>query len=328
VSFGQPSGEGAQEINFSALNVCNPLKTLNSDEWILVKERKSKQTKAQIQGKTLLVQGMERGFRLIVRARDGSNGQAVREGWSWAKRTRSPAGSASRSPTASPRSGSAPPPRGGFARRRSVRRRAELLRGARHGELRREGAPADLAVRTLGDANAFQQAALVWRDVPVPVIAAIHGVAFGGGFQIALGADIRYVAPEAKLSILEIKWGLVPDMGGIALMRELARGDVIRELAFTGRQFSGAEAVACGFATAVHADPLAAARDAAREIASKSPDAVRALKRLLNAAADADMAAILIAESKEQAALIGSPNQIEAIRGGIEKRAPRFADPQ
>ena len=89
-----------------------------------------------------------------------------------------------------------------------------------------------------------QQAALVWRDLPVPVIAAIHGVAFGGGFQIALGADVRYVAPEAKLSILEIKWGLVPDMGGIALMRELARGDVIRELAFTGRQFSGAEAVA------------------------------------------------------------------------------------
>ena len=193
---------------------------------------------------------------------------------------------------------------------------------------RREGAPSNLAARTHGAANAFQQAALVWRDLPVPVIAAIHGVAFGGGFQIALGADIRYVAPEAKLSILEIKWGLVPDMGGIALMRELARGDVIRELAFTGRQFSGAEAVAYGFATAVHADPLAAARAAAREIASKSPDAVRALKRLLNAATDADTAAILIAESKEQAALIGSPNQIEAIRAGIEKREPRFADPE
>ena len=154
--------------------------------------------------------------------------------------------------------------------------------------------------------------------MPVPVIAAIHGVAFGGGFQIALGADIRYVAPEAKLSILEIKWGLVPDMGGIALMRELA---------FTGRQFSGADAVAYGFATAAHADPLAAARATAREIASKSPDAVRALKRLLNAAAEADMAAILLAESKEQAALIGSPNQIEAVRAGVEKREPRFADP-
>ena len=193
---------------------------------------------------------------------------------------------------------------------------------------RREGAPSNLAARTHGAANAFQEAALVWRDLPVPVIAAVHGVAFGGGFQIALGADIRYVASDAKLSILEIKWGLVPDMGGVALMRDLARGDVIRELAFTGRQFSGDEAVAYGFATAVHADPLAAARAAAHEIASKSPDAVRALKRLLKAATDADTAAILNAEPKEQAALIGSPNQIEAVRAGIDKREPRFADPQ
>ena len=191
---------------------------------------------------------------------------------------------------------------------------------------RREGVPADLLARTHGHANRPQEAALVWRGLPVPVIAAIHGVAFGGGFQIALGADIRYVAPDARLSILEIKWGLVPDMGGMALMRELARGDVVRELAFTGRQFSGAEAVAYGFATAVHADPLAAARATAREIASKSPDAVRALKRLLNTTADADMAAILLAESKEQAALIGSPNQIEAVRAGVEKREARFAD--
>jgi enoyl-CoA hydratase/carnithine racemase len=193
---------------------------------------------------------------------------------------------------------------------------------------RREGVPADLLARTHGHANRPQEAALVWRGLPVPVIAAIHGVAFGGGFQIALGADVRYVAPDARLSILEIKWGLVPDMGGMALMRELARGDVVRELAFTGRQFSGAEAVAYGFATAVHADPLAAARATAREIATKSPDAVRALKRLLNTTADADMATILLAESKEQAALIGSPNQIEAIRAGVEKREARFADPE
>ena len=192
---------------------------------------------------------------------------------------------------------------------------------------RRDGAPNNILTRTHGLANMWQQAAVVWRGLPVPVIAAIHGVAFGGGFQIALGADVRYVAPDAKLSILEIKWGLVPDMGGIALMRELARGDVIRELAFTGRQFSGAEAVAYGFATAVHADPLAAARATAGEIAARSPDAVRALKRLLNGAADADAAAILLAESKEQAALIGSPNQIEAIRAGIENRPGRFADP-
>jgi enoyl-CoA hydratase/carnithine racemase len=159
------------------------------------------------------------------------------------------------------------------------------------------------------------------------VIAAIHGVALGGGFQIALGADIRYVAPDARLSILEVKWGLVPDMGGIALMRELARGDVIRELTFTGRVFSGVEAAAYGFATAVHADPLAAARATAREIAARSPDAVRAAKRLLNRAADEDTATLLLAESKEQAALIGSPNQREAVMAGMANRAGAFVDP-
>lgn len=187
---------------------------------------------------------------------------------------------------------------------------------------------ADLVQRTHGIANAPQRAVLVWRDLPVPVIAAVHGVAFGGGLQIALGADVRYVAPDARLSILEIKWGLVPDMGGIALMRELARADVVRELSLTGREFSGAEAAAFGFATAVHADPLQAARATACAVASKSPDAVRALKRLLNASADLDAAAILIAESEEQAALIGSPNQIEAVRSGMEKRPGRFSDPR
>ena len=185
----------------------------------------------------------------------------------------------------------------------------------------------DLVKRTHGIANAPQRAALAWRDIPVPVIAAIHGVALGGGFQIALGADVRYVAPDARLSILEVKWGLVPDMAGIALMREVARFDVIRELAFTGRVFSGAEALTYGFATAVHADPLAAAHETAREIADRSPDAVRAIKRLLNRASDDDAASLLLAESQEQAALIGSANQVEAARAGVEGRAGRFADP-
>jgi enoyl-CoA hydratase/carnithine racemase len=184
----------------------------------------------------------------------------------------------------------------------------------------------DLPKRTHGIANAFQQAAYVWRTLPVPVIAAIHGVALGGGFQIALGADIRYVAPDARLAILEIKWGIVPDMAGIALMRELARSDVIRELSMTGRTFSGADALTYGFATSLQADPLAAARSTAQEIAARSPEAVRAIKRLMNLASDADSGAILLAESKEQAALIGSPNQIEAVRAGIEGRPGRFAD--
>jgi enoyl-CoA hydratase/carnithine racemase len=185
---------------------------------------------------------------------------------------------------------------------------------------------ADIVARTHGVTNAFQQAAYAWRTLPVPVIAAIHGVAFGGGFQIALGADVRYVAPDARLAIMEIKWGLVPDMAGIALMRELARSDVIRELAITGRVFSGSDALTYGFATSLHADPLAAARSTAKEIAARSPDAVRGAKRLLNMAIDADAAAILIAESKEQAALIGSPNQIEAVRSGMEGRQGRFLD--
>ena len=191
---------------------------------------------------------------------------------------------------------------------------------------RADTALSDLVTRTHGIANAAQRAALAWRDIPVPVIAAIHGVALGGGFQIALGADVRYVAPDARLSILEVKWGLVPDMAGIALMREVARSDVIRELAFTGRVFSGAEAQTYGFATAVHADPLAAARETAREIADRSPDAVRAIKRLLNRASDDDAAALLLAESREQAALIGSPNQVEAARAGVEGRPGRFVD--
>jgi len=191
---------------------------------------------------------------------------------------------------------------------------------------RADSAVSDLMTRSHGIANGPQQAALVWRDIPVPVIAAIHGVALGGGFQIALGADIRYAASDARLSILEVKWGLVPDMAGIVLMRELARADLIRELTFTGRVFSGVQAFAYGFATAVHADPLAAAHETAREIAKRSPDAVRAIKRLMNQATDGDATALLLAESREQAALIGSPNQREAIVAAVENRAAAFVD--
>lgn len=186
---------------------------------------------------------------------------------------------------------------------------------------------AGLVARTHGLANAAQQVAMVWREVPVPVIAAVHGVAFGGGLQVALGADIRIVAPDTRLSVMEIKWGLVPDMGGMVLMRELARSDVVRELTYTGRVFSGEEALQLGFATRLSADPLAEALAMAHEIALKSPDAIRAGKRLLNASLAHSAAELLIAESVEQQALIGSPNQVEAVRANIERRAPRFASP-
>ncbi|MDM0103584.1 crotonase/enoyl-CoA hydratase family protein [Variovorax sp. J22R24] len=186
----------------------------------------------------------------------------------------------------------------------------------------------DLLERTHGIANAAQQVAMVWREVPVPVIAAVHGVAFGGGLQVALGADVRLVAPGTKLSVMEIKWGLVPDMAGMVLMRELARNDVVRELTFTGRIFSGEEAVAIGFATRLAIDPLAEALEMAREIARKSPDAIRAGKRLLNAAMGQSAADLLLAESVEQKALIGSANQTEAVRANIEKRPPQFGNPR
>ena len=133
--------------------------------------------------------------------------------------------------------------------------------------------------------------------LPVPVIAAVHGVAFGGGFQIMLGADMRYATADTRFSVMEIKWGLVPDLAGTQLMRHLAREDVVRELTYTGRVFNGEEAQQLGFVTRVVADPRAAALETAKEIADKSPDAIRAAKRMLNDAVAVDAAAGLMAES-------------------------------
>ncbi|CAN5665296.1 crotonase/enoyl-CoA hydratase family protein [soil metagenome] len=184
----------------------------------------------------------------------------------------------------------------------------------------------DLVPRTHGLANKPQQVAWAWRELPVPVIAAVHGVAFGGGLQIALGADVRLVTADLKMSVMEIKWGLVPDMAGIPLMRSLARDDVVRELTYTGRVFSGAEALAIGFATRVCEDPLAAAIEMARGIAGRSPDAIRADKRLFNQSHTGTDAELMMAESVEQQRIIGSPNQTEAVRAAMEKRAPVFVD--
>ena len=183
-----------------------------------------------------------------------------------------------------------------------------------------------LEKRSHGIANRPQHAVWVWRELPVPVIAAVHGVAYGGGFQLMLGADMRYVAPDTKLSIMEIKWGLVPDMAGTQIMRHLAREDIVRELTYTGRVFTGEEAGRIGFATRVTATPLEEALATAREIAGKSPDAIRASKRILNAAPVTDPASGLLSESVEQDRLIGSPNQIEAVMSNLEKRAANYRD--
>jgi len=180
--------------------------------------------------------------------------------------------------------------------------------------------------RTPGGANNAQHACMVWREIPVPVIAAVHGVAFGGGLQVALGADIRFVTADARLSVLEIKWGLVPDMAGMVLLNGLVRDDVARELTFSGRIVTGEEAVQLGLATRVCADPRADALAFAREVAGRNPHAIQAGKRLLNLARHADQHEVLLEESREQSALIGTPNQVEAVMSNLQKREPNFAD--
>ncbi len=182
------------------------------------------------------------------------------------------------------------------------------------------------AERTHGIANLVQQVAWGWRTLPQPVIAAIHGVALGGGLQVAAGADVRIVAADARLSVRELHWGLVPDMAGYALWRGCVRDDILREAVYSAREFGGEEAAALGFATRVAGDPLGEALALAGAIAGRSPGAVRAAKRLFAVAASGNDAAILAAESDEQAGLIGSADQREQVRANLERRAPRFGD--
>jgi enoyl-CoA hydratase/carnithine racemase len=180
--------------------------------------------------------------------------------------------------------------------------------------------------RPYGIANRVQYAVWVWHALPVPVIAAVHGAAIGSGFELALGADIRIVAPDTKLAIIELDWGMVPDMCGTHLMTRLARDDAMRELLFTGRTFTGAEAVSLGLASRTADDPRGEALKLAGVIAAKSPDAVRAAKRLLNVARDAHAEHLLMRETSEQVALFGAPNQVEAYKAHLAARAPRFVD--
>jgi enoyl-CoA hydratase/carnithine racemase len=191
------------------------------------------------------------------------------------------------------------------------------------------GAAQDLFARSAASpANFAQRAAWVWTEVPAPVIAAVHGVCFGGGLQIALAADLRLVAPDARLSVMEIQWGLVPDMSGTQTLRRLVRLDVAKELTYTGRIVSGDEAVALGLATRAASAPREAAFALAREIAARSPSAVRAAKRLLDASGATSVAEGLRLEEELQRTLLGAPNQREAVRANLEKRAPRFDDPE
>jgi enoyl-CoA hydratase/carnithine racemase len=171
-----------------------------------------------------------------------------------------------------------------------------------------------------------QQAAWVWTELEVPVIAAIHGQCLGGGLQIALGADIRIVAPDASLSVLEIRWGLTPDMTATVTLPRLVGLDVAKELLWTGRTVDGREAVGLGLATRCADDPRAAARALAADLASKSPHAIRAGKRLLTGLADRSAAEQLSLERKEIGSLIGGPNQVESVNAYFAKRAPIYTD--
>jgi enoyl-CoA hydratase/carnithine racemase len=175
--------------------------------------------------------------------------------------------------------------------------------------------------------NWFQRAAHRWLEIPVPVIAAIHGHCLGGGLQIALAADVRFATPDAKLAVLEVKWGLIPDMAITRTLPRLVSLDIAKELAFTGRVVSGREAHDLGLVTHLTDDPLPAARALAAEIAERSPDAVRGMKRLFDQAWTGSTEDTLRLEADIQLGLIGTPNQLEAVRAGMLKEQARFTDP-
>ena len=171
-----------------------------------------------------------------------------------------------------------------------------------------------------------QQVAWVWQEVPVPVIAAVHGHALGGGIQIALGADIRIVHPDTKLSVREVHWGLVPDMTGTQVLAGLVRPDVAKELTFTARVFSGTEAFELGIATRLSDTPYDDAMVMAAEIAGRSPHAVRGAKELFNRITNAGAAEQFAEERRVIGSLIGRPNQVEAVMSNFENRAPNYVE--
>ncbi len=182
-----------------------------------------------------------------------------------------------------------------------------------------------LMPRSHGDTNDMQELALVWRRVPMPVIAALHGAVYGGGLQLALGADIRIAAPDSRLAVMEMKWGLVPDMGGMVLLPRLLRSDVLRQMTYTARPVDAPQAERWGLVTSLADDPLGAAMAMARDIADQSPSAIRAAKRLISVAEIADRAEVLLAESSEQSALIGKPDQMAGIAARMQGKTPKFS---
>lgn len=183
-----------------------------------------------------------------------------------------------------------------------------------------------LMPRTHGDGttNQWQEVAMIWTRLPIPVIAAVHGACYGAGMQLALGADIRIAAPNARFAVMEMKWGIVPDMGGMVLLPRLVRSDVLRRLTYTAEQISAEQAETWGLVTEISDDPLATAMGLAEVIAGKSPSAIQAAKRLIDLAETQEAQAVLEAESREQADLIGKPHQMEVIAAEFGKRPAVF----
>ena len=170
-----------------------------------------------------------------------------------------------------------------------------------------------------------QQVCWVWQEVPVPVIAAVHGHALGGGIQIALGRDIRIVHPDTQLSVREVHWGLIPDMTGTLMLSRLTRPDIVKDLVFTARVFSGREGYEMGLVTRLSESVHADAMTLAKEIAGRSPEAVRGAKKLINLLANNGAAEQFAAERATIGQLIGTANQAEAVMSHFEKRPPNFA---
>jgi enoyl-CoA hydratase/carnithine racemase len=175
--------------------------------------------------------------------------------------------------------------------------------------------------------NYFQRVSHGWIDLPVPVIAAIQGNCFGGGLQIALAADIRIATADARLSVMEGRWGLIPDMSITRTLPRLVGIDVAKELTYTARPISGEDAQQLGLVTRLSEDPLTTAIDLAREIAGRSPDAVRRAKRLFDQGWTGSTDDTLALEAELQGELIGSPNQLAAMTAAFTKQEPEFTDP-
>lgn len=187
--------------------------------------------------------------------------------------------------------------------------------------------PGDLLMpRTHGDGltNQWQEVAMIWTRVPVPVIAALHGPVYGAGCQLALGADVRIAGQDVEIAVMEMKWGIVPDMGGMVLLPLLVRGDVLRRMTYTAEPVGAQQALDWGLVTELADEPLEAAMGLARTIAEKSPSAIRAAKRLISLAEKERVAEVLLAESREQANLMGRPDQMEVVAAAMQKRAPVF----